>query len=65
MRRLELRIIEGFTQAKSALSREIAAPSYPVSPALRQSLQGLFGTDDPEQAVRRIIDDVRERGGAS
>ena len=63
--RLELRIIEGFTQAKSALSREITASSYPVSPALRQSLQKLFGTDDPEQAVGRIIDDVRERGDAA
>ena len=65
MGRLELRIIEGFEQAKAALSREIAAVSYPVSPSLRESLRKQFGTDDPEQAVRQIIADVRSRGDAA
>ena len=57
-----MKIIEGFPSAKSALSRQPQAELYPVSPALRQRLKELFGTDDPEQAVRQIINEVRQRG---
>ncbi len=39
--------------------------SYPVSSSLKQSLQKLFGTEDPEQAVRQIVAEVRERGDAA
>ncbi len=60
-----MKIIDGFQSAKSALSRLAVAEFYSVSPALRQSLRRLFGTDDPEQAVRQIIDEVRTRGDAA
>ncbi len=35
---------------------------YPLSPAVRRGLREKFGTDDPEQAVRQIVNEVRERG---
>jgi len=60
-----LKIIQGFAQARAALSRPVPAESYPVSPALGQKLREMFGTDDAEQAVRQIISEVRERGDAS
>ncbi|MFC1948894.1 histidinol dehydrogenase, partial [Chloroflexota bacterium] len=44
--------IEGFKQAKEVLSRQ--------GPSLEA-----FRTDDREQAVRKIIDDVRRRGDAA
>ncbi|MDI6814515.1 MAG: histidinol dehydrogenase [Dehalococcoidales bacterium] len=58
-------IIEGFQLAKSALSRQAPTEFYPVSPALRQRLKEVFGTDDPEQAVRQIVNEVRNRGDAA
>ncbi len=58
-------IIEGFQLAKSVLSRQTPTEFYPVSPALRQRLKKMFGTDDPEQAVRQIINEVRSRGDAA
>ncbi|MFC1915357.1 histidinol dehydrogenase [Chloroflexota bacterium] len=57
-----MRIIKGFPSAKSALSRPIPIESYPVSPSLRQSLRKIFDTDDPEQAVRQIVGEVRQGG---
>ena len=60
-----MRVIKGFTSAKSILSRQIPTESYPVSPSVRQSLKKLFATDDPEQAVRQIISDVKQRGDAA
>jgi len=57
-----LRVIKGFKVAKSLLSRLTPIESYPVSPALKQGLKKMFDTDDPEQAVRKIIDEVRKRG---
>jgi len=57
-----LRVIKGFPSAKSALSRQIPIESYPVSPALRRELNKMFGTGDPEQAVKQIINEVRNRG---
>ena len=58
-------IIEGFQSAKSILSRQAPAEFYPISPGLRQRLKEMFGTDDPEQAVRQIVNDVRNRGDAA
>jgi len=58
-------IIEGFELAKSLLSRQTPTEFYPVSPALQQRLKKMFGTEDPEQAVRQIIDEVRRRGDAA
>jgi len=60
-----LKIVEGFQSAKSILTRQPLAELYSVSPVLRQKLRGMFGTDDPEQAVRQITDEVRQGGDAA
>ena len=60
-----MKIIEGFKQAKSVLSRQAPAEFYPVSSALKRKLKELFGVDDPEQVVRQIIGEVRNRGDAA
>ncbi len=39
--------------------------SYPVSAKMRQGLEKLFGTGDPEQAAQQILDEVKERGDAA
>ena len=57
-----MKIVEGFESAKSALSRQATAEFYQVSSALRQRLTELFGTEEPEPAVRQIINQVRNRG---
>lgn len=57
-----MRIVNGFKEAKSLLSRQVATGEYSVSPALKQKLREMFGTEDPEQAVRQIIEEVRSRG---
>ena len=57
--------IEGFESAKSVLSRQVLGEFYPVSPALKQRLKEMFGVSEPEQAVRQIIDEVRNRGDAA
>ena len=59
-------IIEGFQLAKSVLTRQPLAELYSASPAVKQRLREIFGTEiDPEQAVRQIISDVRQRGDAA
>ena len=58
-------VIEGFSSAELALSRQAPAEFYPVSPALKQRMKKMFGTDDPEQAVRQIVGEVRHRGDAA
>ena len=57
-----MKIITGFSKAKSLLSRVTPTLAYPVSPRLKQSLKRLFATGDPQQAVRQIIDEVRQGG---
>jgi len=57
-----LKILEGFEAARTALSRGIPSESYAVSPALRQALKKLFGTEDPEEAVRQIVGEVKKGG---
>ena len=64
-RQAELRIVKGFKQVESYLKRQVLSGSYPVSPALKQRLKEMFGTDDPEQAVKQIITGVRGRGDAA
>jgi len=62
---LKLIVIKGFKSAELALSRQAPAEFYPVSPSLRQRIKEMFGTDDPEQAVRQIVNKVRSgRDGA-
>ncbi len=60
-----MKIIDGFQSAKPILSRQAPTEFYPVSPKIRQRLKEMFGTDDPEQAVRQIINEVRSRGDAA
>ncbi len=60
-----MEIIEGFQPAKSALTRRPLAELYSVSPAVKQRLKEMFATEDLEQAVRQIIDEVRCRGDAA
>ena len=60
-----MRRIEGFEKAKEALSRLVPTVSFPVSPALAGKLEKMFGTADPEQAVRGIISEVRDKGDAA
>jgi len=55
-------VIEGFEPAKSILSREVPVESYPLSTVLAQRVKELFGTDDPESAVRQVINQVRNKG---
>jgi len=57
-----MKIIEGFQVAKSMLSRQAPAELFPVSPALRKRLKEMFGVDEPEAAVKLIVDEVRQRG---
>ncbi|MFC2060207.1 histidinol dehydrogenase [Chloroflexota bacterium] len=57
-----MKIIEGYQSAKAVLSRQVPTEFIPVSPGIRQGKEGLVETDDPEQVVRQIIDDVRNRG---
>ncbi|MDD4858751.1 MAG: histidinol dehydrogenase [Dehalococcoidales bacterium] len=63
--RLKLKIIEGFAASKKVLSRQVTTVSYPVSPKMRQGLQKLFGTGEPEEAVRKIVAEVQARGDAA
>ena len=60
-----LRVIEGFDVASKALSRLGPAESYPVADSLKRKLKELFETADPEEAVRLIINEVRDRGDAA
>ncbi len=60
-----MKIIRGFQSAKSVLTRIPFSEPYPVSPELRQRLKEMFSTDDPEQVVRQIVDEVRDRGDAA
>jgi histidinol dehydrogenase len=58
----KVEIIEGFARAEAALSRRAAADFYQVSPLLRQRLEEMFATGDPEAVVRQIIAEVSSRG---
>lgn len=60
-----MRIVTDFKEAKALLSRQGRFGDYSISPALKKSLRQMFGTEDPEQAVRYIIDEVRSRGDAA
>ncbi|MCH8864289.1 MAG: histidinol dehydrogenase [Chloroflexi bacterium] len=60
-----MKIITGLATARPLLSRRVPDLSYPVSPDMKERLQALFGVDDPEPAVRRIIAEVREKGDAA
>jgi len=60
-----MKIIKGFEEAKTRLSRQVISGDYTISPALKNSLNEMFGTEDPEQVVRTIIDNVRKNGDSA
>jgi len=48
------------------LTRQPLAELYSISPSVKQRLREIFGAEiDPEQAVRQIISEVRQRGDAA
>jgi histidinol dehydrogenase len=61
-----MRIIEGFEPARELLERQPGSDFTPDSPALRQRIKQVFGTDmSAEEAVAQIVEDVREMGDAA
>ncbi|MBA7607404.1 Histidinol dehydrogenase [subsurface metagenome] len=61
-----MRIIEGFEPAKALLERQPGTDFAPDSPALRQRMKQVFGTEmSPKQAVAQIVDDVRSMGDSA
>ncbi|MCL2707208.1 MAG: histidinol dehydrogenase [Dehalococcoidia bacterium] len=57
-----MKLITGFSEAKAALTRRAAPQKYDISPRLAAGLKELFGTEDVQQAVSLIIEQVRARG---
>ncbi len=54
--------VNGFRQAKALLSRRKVSTDYEVSGKIKKSLMEMFGTDNPEEAVKKIIKEVRCQG---
>jgi histidinol dehydrogenase len=57
-----MKIIRGFKEAESLLSRKVVSTGYNISPAFKSKLTEMYGTADPEQVVKQIVDDVRKNG---
>jgi histidinol dehydrogenase len=57
-----MRIIRGFKEAESLLSRKVISGGCVISTAFRNRLMEMYGTGDPEQVVKQIVDDVRKNG---
>src|SRR5581483_2970404 len=56
-------IIQGMDAARAKIVRQRALTDKTISPETAQRVQALFGEAlTPEQAVARILDDVRTRG---
>ena len=60
-----MNIVRGYEEAARLLSRRVSTASPSLSPRLKASLVEMFGTSDPEEAVRLIISHVRGRGDAA
>jgi len=60
-----MKIVKGFNEAKSLLSRQVISGDYALSPAFKSSLMGMFGTEEPEQVVKQIVNDVRRNGDSA
>ncbi len=60
-----MQVIKGFDAAKAALSRKTVAGLAAASPALRERLNKMFGTPDPEAVVAQILKDIKARGDAA
>jgi len=57
-----VKTVNGFIQAKKLLSRKEISTDYNVPEKIKESLKEMFGTDNPEKAVKKIIKEVRRRG---
>ena len=57
-----MKIVNGYSQAEKLLSRSVTSGDYKVTPSLKKRLGDMFGTLEPEQAVRQIIEQVKQRG---
>ncbi len=60
-----MRIVSGLKEAKALISRRAPSGVYPISSVLKKRLREMSGTEDPELAVKRIIEEVRVRGDAA
>src|SRR5438132_974017 len=61
-----LRVYEDAQEARKVLAKSRVAAQGALPEAVKASIQATFGADlSPEDVVRRIIDDVRERGDAA
>jgi histidinol dehydrogenase len=60
-----MKIVRGFEEAAQLLSRRVSTAAPSLSPRLKSSLVEMFGTSDPDEAVRLIISHVRGRGDAA
>ena len=57
-----MKIVRGFKEAESLLSRRAISNEYNISPSFKSKLMEMYGTADPEQIVSRIVSDVRANG---
>ncbi|MCL2615407.1 MAG: histidinol dehydrogenase [Dehalococcoidia bacterium] len=57
-----MKLIRGFAESQAFLSRRAVPQKYSVSARLAAALKELFGTEDVQQAVAIIIEQVREHG---
>jgi len=61
-----IRLVRGLAAGREHIARLRAGSGAPESPALRERIQELFGEDiPPQEAVARIVADVRRRGDAA
>jgi len=60
-----MKTVNGFNKAKPLLSRKANFGDYSVSELLKKRLLEMFATEDPQQAVKQIIDKVRRHGDAA
>ncbi len=61
-----MELIEGFPAAKVRLSRKADAGTAIISPRIKSRLKEIFGRElEVEQAVARILEDVRTRGDSA
>jgi histidinol dehydrogenase len=57
-----MKIVRGFKEAESLLSRKVISNEYNILPAFKSKLMEMYGTADPEQVVRQIVSDVHANG---
>ncbi|MCL0070733.1 histidinol dehydrogenase [Dehalococcoidia bacterium] len=61
-----MRIIQDIQTAKSTLLKRLPAESVELPPQVKQRIKEAFGKElTPDEAVRQIISDVRDRGDAA